>query len=281
MQKFSERKGFTKPLLVIQIEGMTVELRNSLWNALHEKIWMKEGMMKDLSGLSPGEIVNVAAAIWADFFKKPIDEIVGTNPAMDFNLGATVIHSLKSYFYDCEWYEVYDFIQFIINNIAEDNELEDRVNYLLEREFSGYRFIHGVCTDNTAQQEIEALEEAIGDNRFKGVSGHLKRALELMSDRKNPDYRNSIKESISAVESMVREIVRNEKDTLGKALVKLEKDGKIHKSLKDGFSKMYGYTSDEGGIRHAMMDESNVSADDAKFFLLSCTSFINYLKTKM
>jgi hypothetical protein len=51
--------------------------------------------------------------------------------------------------------------------------------------------------------------------------------------------------------------------------------------MKNAFLNLYGYTSDANGIRHAMMDEPNLTADDAKFFLLVCTSFINYLKTKI
>ncbi|WP_372526833.1 hypothetical protein [Piscinibacter sp.] len=51
--------------------------------------------------------------------------------------------------------------------------------------------------------------------------------------------------------------------------------------MKDGFVKLYGYTSDEQGIRHAMLDEPDLHAADARFFLLSCTSFVNYLKAQL
>ena len=109
----------------------------------------------------------------------------------------------------------------------------------------------------------------------------MKSALEHLSRRGNPDYRNSIKESISAVESIAKEITDNPKATLGAALSKLERDQKLHPALKQGFSNIYGYTNDEGGIRHAMLEEPNLTASDAKFFLVSCASFINYLKSKV
>ena len=52
----------------------------------------------------------------------------------------------------------------------------------------------------------------------------------------------------------------------------------MHKALKEAFCKLYGYASDEGGIRHAEgMFESNVSFEDAKYFLVSCCAFVNYL----
>jgi len=125
------------------------------------------------------------------------------------------------------------------------------------------------------------MELVLNDKDFPAVRKHLHRALELLSDKKKPDYRNSIKESISAVESITQELSGNPKATLGEALKILEKKNKLHPALKVAYLKLYGYTSDEGGIRHAMLEEPNLSVADAKFFLLSCTSFINYLKSKV
>jgi len=96
----------------------------------------------------------------------------------------------------------------------------------------------------------------------------------------NPDYRNSIKESISAVESLAKILSNNASDTLGSALSKIKKKLKIHKALEQGFKNIYGYTSDDGGIRHALTEESTSDAEDAMFMLVSCSAFINYLITK-
>ena len=104
--------------------------------------------------------------------------------------------------------------------------------------------------------------------------------MELLSDRKNPDYRNSIKESISAVESFCKLLTKNEKATLGEALKVLEDKYELHPALKSSFSHLYGYTSDADGIRHCLIDQPNLSFEDAKFMLVSCSAFINYLVTK-
>jgi hypothetical protein len=45
--------------------------------------------------------------------------------------------------------------------------------------------------------------------------------------------------------------------------------GRLHRALRQGFSALDGYTSDADGIRHAMLQEPNLSAADAEFFLLS------------
>jgi hypothetical protein len=43
---------------------------------------------------------------------------------------------------------------------------------------------------------------------------------------------------------------------------------------------LYGYTSDTHGIRHALKDDSQPNAEDAKFMLVSCSAFVNYLVEK-
>jgi hypothetical protein len=110
---------------------------------------------------------------------------------------------------------------------------------------------------------------------------HLEQALELIANKKSPDYRNSIKESISAVEAMCQLITGNKKATLGDALRQIEgKVGTLHPAQKDAFSKLYGYTNDAQGIRHALLGETDLDVEDAVYMLVVCSAFINYLISK-
>ncbi|GAB4512211.1 MAG: hypothetical protein Tsb0026_15990 [Sulfuricaulis sp.] len=271
MLKFSERKGFTPVSRIIQTEGMSDELRNSLWNVLHAQIFGKRSFMQWAGDRTP-LIFWFSEQIWADYLKKPIDE----RP----ELPGSIFDLIRDYFFRVPWYEVYNFIEFIVKLCAKGYPtLEPTLNYVLERELAGYRIVAGIVTDITHPQEVAALQAALEDDKFSGVTKHLQTALEHLSRKENPDYRNSIKESISAVEAMANIITGNPKATLGDALKNLEAKKKIHGALKNGFSSLYGYTSNAGGIRHAMLDEPNIMAHDAKYFLLSCTSFVQYLKT--
>jgi hypothetical protein len=99
----------------------------------------------------------------------------------------------------------------------------------------------------------------------------------MLSDRRDPDYRNSIKESISAVEALVKTVTKSDKETLGDLLKDLERKGKLHPALKAAFSSLYGYTSDADGIRHALLDEDRVTFDQGKFMLVACSAFTNYV----
>lgn len=132
--------------------------------------------------------------------------------------------------------------------------------------------------------EIEAITEILtitgNFTSLKSCNTHLQSALSKLSDRTNPDYRNSIKESVSALESIAKVIANDSKDSLGGALDKIKGKLKIHPSLERGFKQIYGYTSDADGIRHGLMGETTCDFEDAKFMLVSCSAFVNYLVVK-
>jgi len=268
--KFSERKGHKPVSRVIQKDGMSVDLRNSLWNVLDLVVWNRQGFIFRQYG--KGDIEAFSQALWFQFFKLPVD----SRPDHEDR----ILAEIREFFFSCKWYEVYDFLEWALTRLNKGH-LVDAVNNTLERELAGYRFVGGVFTDITGAEEVELIETALVDHEFPGVRSHLQTALQHLSNRESPDYRNSIKESISAVESIAQVISGKPKATLADALSELEKKGHLHPALKKGFASLYGYASDEGGIRHAMMEEPNLGPDDAKFFLLSCTSFINYLKTRL
>ena len=92
----------------------------------------------------------------------------------------------------------------------------------------------------------------------------------------------SNKESISAVELLCKLISGNKNATLENALKEIERNAKIefHPALFQGFRKLYAYTGDANGIRHALKDQSNLDCEDAKFMLVACSAFINYLTVK-
>ncbi len=275
MLSFSQRMGLS-PLKDMQINEMDRDLRISIWNFLYD-FFYNNVLEKDL--LLYEETQDY---IWRRHFIMPADE----NNMDMFTKGY-----LKKHILNTDWYCVYDLLQLIAFYLKE---AEPRyffnvfsayslyLNGVLEREKAAYRLIDNEIVPITDKQEINELEEAFEQtkDRFKNVHKHLSTALHLMSDRSKPDYRNSIKESISAVEAISRIICDDPKPTLNNALIRLSKTIDLHGALKDGFIKLYGYTSDDTGIRHALMDEDNLEYEDAKYMLVSCTSFINYLIIK-
>lgn len=273
MKLFSQRKGIKPVKSVIQVNFMDDDLRNDLWNALTASYW--DNISKYWISYFP-DMEILIKKIWVDHFKQPLDTLE--------NAWSKTYKKIRKIFYNYKWYEVYDFIEFIVYSYPykDDNQdFMDLCNSFLERELSAYRFIGGKITQITSEEEISEIEEALEISKpLKAVNTHLKTALDLLADRKSPNYRNSIKESISAVEAICNIITKEKNTTLGQALKKIEVEVGLHSALKSAFSSLYGYTSDADGIRHALLDEPNLYFEDAKFMLVSCSAFINYLVIK-
>ncbi|MCU5542987.1 hypothetical protein OCB14_15195 [Bacillus cereus] len=272
--------GFVPVKQLIQIDSMNEPLRNGLWNSFYIFIWQTEYKKHKSSLLRKDGLKNLntlAGALWYDFFKLPLSKIPS-------NMDNFLTYVEKQYF-AAEWYQAYDFIEYITQSFTFLDEFESfkkECNRILEQEKSAYRFIGNTLTQITAEHEIKSIEKAINSKVTKAfVSMHIEQALRLMADRNKPDYINSIKESISAVESICKVIVEDKKGTLGQALNKLEQRGiVIQDALKEGFKRIYWYTSDNDGIRHAHKDVPNVSYEDAQFMLITCSAFCNYLTEK-
>ncbi len=106
------------------------------------------------------------------------------------------------------------------------------------------------------------------------VNGHLEKALTFLSDKRNPDYENSIKESVSAIEALFRKRMSSDKQLSD--LIKKERADKILKinpMLLDIISKLYAYRGDVGGVGHskkAIQEETNVDSKEALLFIVIC-----------
>lgn len=272
--RFSQRAKLTPVKVDFQTSSMDSDLRTGLWNVSFITYFNRSNSDYSMSS----SLTNLFVEVWLNFFKKPLDSV----PEWSYQ----AINVIRKWFFSAaEWYEVYDFIEFIAQHDNTRKELSfiEMCNNVLNNEISAYRFVDKELTQITDESEIATIEQAINETgklTLTGVRAHLASALDKLSDRKAPDYRNSIKESISAVEALCKIIVDDRKATLGAALKKLETKIEFHGSLKKAFDALYGYTSDGGGIRHAMLEESNLDFEDAKYMLVSCTAFINYVLVK-
>ena len=149
----------------------------------------------------------------------------------------------------------------------------------MTKELSAYRVIGKKLSRITLDEEIQEIDEALAASKL--YTSHLDNSLKLLTSRESPDYKNSIKESISAVEAICQLITGDNKATLGRSLKKLEtKLGiRYHPVLAEAFTKLYGYTSDANGIRHAILGDPHIDYTETKFMLVVCSAFVNYLLT--
>jgi AbiJ-like protein len=276
VELFSHRKGFTPVKVRAQLDDMDQDLRVAIWNALDLIYWRGVHVRRDYFLATTDARMHASLSVlWAIYFKRPND----TMPT-DWR---SIHKEIRDYFFACEWYQVYDFIEFIACRWADDRDKELFIiecNAALERETSAYRFVGGRIAQITSHEEIAEVEEAAAASPSEASAFHIRRGLELLTDRKAPDYRNSVKESISAVEAASKVLTGDKKASLDGALAELKRRIGLHGALEQAFKKMYGFTSDAEGIRHALMDEPRLEFEDAKFMLVACSAFVNYLKAK-
>jgi AbiJ N-terminal domain 4 len=271
--RFSQRMGLQPLSKALQIDQVDEELRNGLWSIFHElvlKHFEPSSRYYPARGdeLAGSNLEVLFFSYWFDLFERPTDTIP---EEID-----RAINAVRKWFFTCEWYDLYYFLEITVDRFDSARDLQRAWNAMLEKHNAAYRLVDAVATKITSEIEVAAIESAL-DAKLKGVTTHLRSSLEKLADRKSPDYRNSVKESISAVESLAQTITGNARATLGDALKILGPAIGMHGAFREALSKLYGYTSDADGIRHAILEEPTVTHADALFMLVTCSAFVNYV----
>lgn len=270
MKRFSERIGAVDVSAVVQMESMPNALLNSIWNFIFT--------LFDHRGWPP-----LSRLSSQHFFKVPVDDLpFGDDRQREW---------VKERLFSMDWYEVYDYVEFVCRAYKfcfsvpkfSREQLHHTFNTIFEEERSGYRFVGGVLVPISGSSEVSAIEDALSltsQTGVMGANGHISAALRLLASKPAPDFRNSIKESISAVEAIAKTLGATDGSGLAGPLKELSKQISMHPALQKGFLSLYGYTSDENGIRHAMLNEPNIGYDEAKYMVIACSAFVHYLAAK-
>lgn len=271
---FSERYGYKKAEMLKKDE-MSDHLRTRIWNAFYEEIFSKTGnpevqFINDRFDSLPYEYLKV---LWDKFFRQNLQVVA----KYDYREQVSMMY--KS-FAALDWYMVYDFVEFLAKNyqnVIVVKSIMTKIDTAFKEERSSYRVIQGLVVPLISEEEIKEIEKVFNiPHKYDVVKDHHKKALKFLSLRPEPDYANSIKESISAVDVLVQ-IILGKEGTLGKLVDGLN----IHPALKKAFNNLYGWTSNDAGIRHPKSKEP-LSCDEpeARYMLVTCSAFVNYLIAK-
>lgn len=268
---FGIRNGFESEKL-IQIDSIDATLRNRLNNVIHKYLSIMhydENVICYVADRLGFKVKNYPSGNMGNIDKVFFDTANINKWYMPYEIIELFFEAKK--YHDCEY----------IKDIIWYEDFPKEINKILEEEKSGYRLLNYEFVNIIDQTELKEIEEAT-NTEYDAVNMHLKKAISLYASKEKPDYENSIKESITAVESMCKNITANSKATLGDAINLLKDKGiVIHPAMIESFKKLYGYTSDESGIRHGGIDFKNAPSEDAKFMLITCSAFVNYLKEKV
>jgi hypothetical protein len=268
---FEQAEGAEPLPTQLKLTELSKGLRARLWAVLYRDI---------SSSVDDGRFVGEWEEILADKHVyrdgRAIDEyhrIAGT--------AALVLEEIKSVILVGDYVKVFGLLQWILRHRACPHFLSEELNGELNAAGAAYRIYDGdTITPIASEAEAQSVARAFEDlamSEFHGARAHLKNAATHLT---GGEFSASVRESIHAVESVARQLEPT--GEFSKALSKLEKSAKIHGAMRAGFGSLYGYTSDEKGIRHPLLDDATAKVDeaDALFMIGACAAFVSYLINK-
>ena len=273
---FSQRYSYAPLPEPMQLEKISDDLRREIWNVIRERLLRHRSHW--VTGYFDDQGKRFSERVLGKLNQLPEDQ-VSTNYE-------NVLNAFKQAALQGKFNHVLDLVEIIVNDRDATEELKERLKelfdhsaaYRLDTSQRPYRFF-----PQTSKEQGAAVRHAIETLRQDGMEGaatHLRQAAEHINAGQHGD---SIADSIHAVESVAKKIDQRANKTLGPALDSLEKAGLLkHSALKEAFRKLYGYTSDEQGIRHSLLEKNapDVGLDEAMFMFGACASFAAYLVGK-
>lgn len=272
MPNFSQRYNYSSIDFELEVEYLSKTARIGIWNVIYES--RNNLFHPDSIGLAE----HLSKRLWSDYLNQPLDDQPGYSDLQQI---------VKNLIIKSSWNKVFDLLEaifkywdeFVQHNIfAVRDDLTEFVESIVrcfKVRHIGYSVIALQITPIQSEAEVEEINEAAKNLQYlPGAHQSLARAMHHLSNRDNPDYINSVKESISAVEAVLKEV--SGKNSLSENIDELKKKGVVvHPALQKSMKTMYGWASQVA--RHGTPTGSVIDFPLAKWTLITCTAFINYL----
>ena len=270
---FSQAQGL-KPLpRPLKLGELSKEARIDFWNAFYV---VDRSRRNQFDGVKDSWY-QILSRTHARHFREPLDEFSHSFRDVEMRY--------KSLFLYKPYNEVFDLLIFLLRISTMPVTFKAEIKFAFESNRLAYALdmtdpatIYPATTPEEGRAILDAVQQ-LNDYGLNGARNHL---IESATFINQGNWPKSVHESINAVESVARQIAPGA-NTLSAALKKLRSDGLLeHRALEQGLDKLYGYTSDEQGVRHSLsaQGQSNVGQDEAVFMLGACASFASYLWRK-
>jgi hypothetical protein len=261
---FGQAEGVSPLPSQQQLKTVSPETRAALWALIHGNLTF---FQRQISG--EWAVVLRDWHVTREF--KAIDEFLEGYES--------VVPKLKNLIFNGTYVEIFDFLQFAIRHRKHPYRLDEGIAYNLTRTKAAYRLEGNTFFPVQSEEDAATVSRAFRDAAgHRGALQHLKNSAEAATAG---EWAESITQSVHAVEA-ISKLLAPGTNTLRPALDELEKHHKIHGALKQGFLRIYDFTSDEKGLRHSLLDKeaSDVDESDALFMLGACSAFVSYLVAK-
>lgn len=266
---FSQRNGLAPIPPQLELGEVSKELRRlvSYYIDLEIRRGTKHGYVGSYFNR---EWTRISEDLHVEFFKKSVRSFDVTPEKARSYLGELVQKA--------DIGRLFDLVEFLYRHPLCSEECKADLREAFVRSRAAYRIMDEMIVAVGTEQQGAAVEAAISDATQQGAVAARRHLVSAGKELRNGNWSGSVRESIHAVEAMALKLDPSS-TTLGPALGTLEKEGYLHGALKSAFSALYGYSSDEEGVRHALVlkDEANVDEADALFMLGACASFVSFL----
>lgn len=264
---FSKKFNLEKVIL-LQIDSMTLELRNALWNPVCMALWdFEHSTFRDIS--------LITSHIWVDLLEWHIEDLLSLSPV-------DAKEKIKDKFlHRASWNEIYDFIACIAEFYSKSPKMlpgfASLVNGILEKHNSAYRLNDAEFIRVTEPILLEAIEEMKNNPKIAhSIKAELNKAIIKLSEHGETKnlyaYNEAVEAAIHMLEAYFRE--KTGESTLSKAL---RKDKTIKGIFFTILDKLYAFSNEH--FRHAAKSNQVIlEYSDALYILHLALALINYLE---
>ena len=202
-----------------------------------------------------------------------------------------------------DWAKVYDFCERLYGHLPHELGYEDQYgNYevqvprgdmqiyiaaelqrLFLEEGLAYEFVEGMVRRRGRKHTVELVTKSqvvLGDPQLISARKHFDKALQFFRHPSNPDYENSVKEAVCAVEAagkLLFPVARAA--TLGDLVKWLgsTKDVSVPKAICQTITGVYAFRSGGDGVGHGGASGGKATLEVTEYILAVCASQIIYL----
>jgi len=285
---FSQRYGYEPLPAPMQLGELSQDFRREICNAF-------ESFAREFNRPRSGRHFSeqgrqLFQAILGEFDGIPDFEVDTTDRS-------TVIGRVQGLLRNKPCHHVLKFLEILLRqtcakgHTSQSSQFANNVRRLLQKHIAAYhlsiekrargcpRYWFFPCDSAEHATAVSQALKALQEGGFEGATAHLRKAAQAINGGRHDD---AITASIHAVESVARMIDSEASKTLAPALKSLQREGLItHDALRQGFEKLYGYTCDERGLRHALdKGEAAVGTAESVFMFGACAAFAGYLVRK-
>jgi hypothetical protein len=264
-ERFSSRKGLVTRPAASPPGELSDSTRMGLWNSFHEDVYLPSPAYRERG------LTEFWREIHVRFLGQPIDEYPGN---------ARLLQTIKGIFLASKWWLVFDILETALDmqdvmDFAEEFAIESINKALAD---SAYMLVYHEITERLPVEQSASIETAL-TAPFSSARTHFEKAFRALNRRPECEPGEVIRESIHAVEATCRELCGDQNAELGKALAKLDKQHQFHPVLRQAIEKLYAWTGDASGARHALKEEQwrKTGKAEAQFALVTCSAIANYL----